>query len=54
MHKQRHDPFNDSREMVNGISDNSTKKNKKYLKYSVLFLLGLVFGMFLHYLLKFC
>ncbi len=46
MHKQRHDPFNDSGEMVNSISDNSTQKNKKYLKYSVLFLLGLVFGMF--------
>ena len=54
MSKQRDNPADDIGHMVDHISDNCTKKNKKYLKYTALFLLGIFLGMVFHYLLVFC
>lgn len=44
MGKQRHNPFSDTGKPLNKQTDNCAQKNKKYLKYVLLFLGGIVIG----------
>lgn len=54
MSKQGNNPTNDVGNVVDQVSDNRAQENKKYLKYTALFLLGIFLGMVFHYLLVFC
>lgn len=54
MSKQGNNSTNDVGNVVDQASDNRAQENKKYLKYTALFLLGIFLGMVFHYLLVFC
>ena len=53
MLKKRNEPTDNTGEVFDQQTDDSTKNHKKYIKRTILFLLGLFLGMIFHYLLKF-
>ena len=54
MSKKRTNPICDAGESLNKQSNNSAEKNKKYLKYALFFLFGVVLGILLGAVLKLC
>lgn len=54
MSKQRNNPTDDVGNVIDQVSDDRAQENKKYLKYTALFLLGIFLGMVFHYLFISC
>lgn len=52
--KERTNPIGNSGEVFNKKTDNRTKKNQKHLKYTLLFLFGVILGILFGAIFKLC